>query len=66
MKQKIPQVIDLKHRRKSFPWQHPKSLTEDPEAHKRIEQIVKSPSYIIAEQDNDFLQQRRIYVLFLH
>jgi len=42
---------------KSFPWTHPKSLAEDPEAHKKVEQIVKSKSYIIAEQDNDFLQQ---------
>ncbi len=57
MKQKIPHLIDQKHRGKSFPWQHPKSLAEDPEAHKRTEQIVKSPSYIIAEQDTDFLQQ---------
>jgi len=60
MKQKIPHVINLKQSVKSFPWQHPKSLEEDPQAHKRVEQIIKSPSYIIAEKDSDFLQQDEI------
>ena len=55
MKQKIPHVINLKQSVKSFPWQHPKSLEEDPQAHKRVKQIIKSPSYIIAEEDSDFL-----------
>ena len=45
MKQKISHLQDLK------------SLVEDPEAHKRVEEILKSPSYIIAEEDSDFLQQ---------
>ena len=57
MKQKNLHLIDQKYKEKSFPWAHPKSLAEDPDAHKRIELIVKSPSYIIAEKDTNFLQQ---------
>ncbi len=57
MKRTIPHSVDPKRREKPLPWQHPKSLDEDPEAHKRIEQILKNPGYIIAEEDKDFLQQ---------
>ena len=43
-------------RRKSdLPWQHPKPRTEDPEALKRINEIMKSPSYRLAVEDSDFL-----------
>ena len=43
-------------RRKSdLPWQHPKPRTEDPEALKRINEIMKSPSYRLAVEDSEFL-----------
>ena len=41
----------------SFPWEHPKSVNEDPQALKQTELIIQSPSYIIAEEDTSFLQQ---------
>ncbi|HHD77446.1 MAG TPA: LOG family protein [Campylobacteraceae bacterium] len=45
-----------RRRRKSeLPWQHPKPRTEDPEALKRINAIMKSPSYKLAAEDHDFL-----------
>ncbi len=43
-------------RRKSdLPWQHPKPRTEDHEALKRINEIMKSPSYRLAVEDSEFL-----------
>lgn len=43
-------------RREPLPWQQPKSLEEDPEAQKRIQAILESPSYREADQDVEFLQ----------
>ncbi len=42
-------------RREPLPWNSPKSTEEDPEAHARIEAILKSPSYRRADADFDFL-----------
>lgn len=47
-----------KKRDEPLPWEHPKSKDEDPEARKRIEQIINNPGYMIAEEDKAFLQQR--------
>ena len=45
-----------KRRRKTdLPWQHPKPRTEDPEALKRVNAIMKSPSYKLAVEDENFL-----------
>jgi len=57
MKRKVPQPVNPKKREEPLPWAHPKSIDEDPEAHKRVEEIIKSPSYVIAEEDKDFLLQ---------
>ncbi len=38
-----------------LPWEHPKSKSEDPEALKSIEAIKNSPSYILPEEDREFL-----------
>ena len=57
MKRKVPHPVNPKQREKALPWAHPKSLNEDPDAHKRVEQIVKNSAYIIAEEDQDFLLQ---------
>jgi len=38
-----------------LPWEHPKSLSEDPEALKRIELIKNNPNYLLPEEDRDFL-----------
>ncbi len=42
-------------RREPLPWNYPKSMEEDPNAHARIEAILKSPSYRRADTDSDFL-----------
>jgi uncharacterized protein (TIGR00730 family) len=44
-------------RREPLPWQQPKPIEEDPDAQKRIEAILKSPSYRQAEEDADFLNR---------
>lgn len=45
-----------KKQQKKFPWQQRKEEADDPQANKRIDDILKSPSYIMAEDDDDFLQ----------
>lgn len=40
-----------------MPSQHPKSTEEDPEAQKRINALLESPSYCQADQDVDFLNR---------
>jgi uncharacterized protein (TIGR00730 family) len=44
-------------RREPLPWEQPKPIEEDPDAQKRIEAILKSPSYRQAEEDADFLNR---------
>ncbi len=39
-----------------FPWQKPKPKKEDPEAVKLVKKLMESPSYKIAEEDEDFLK----------
>jgi uncharacterized protein (TIGR00730 family) len=43
-------------RREPLPSQHPKSVEEDPEAHRRVQAILESPSYREADEDVAFLQ----------
>lgn len=46
------------HREKrkcKLPWESPKPRSEDPEALKRIAEIKKSPSYLLPEEDREFL-----------
>lgn len=57
MKPKAHPFIKLMKREEDLPWQHPKSLDEDPKAHKQIEKLLDSPGYIIAEKDTQFLQE---------
>ncbi len=38
-----------------LPWQHPKLSSEDPDALKLIENIMSSPTYLVAELDSDFM-----------
>ncbi len=44
-------------RREPLPWQRPKSTEEDPEAPRRVQAILDSPSYRQADQDVGFLNQ---------
>ena len=42
-------------RREALPWQHPKATEEDPEALRRVQAILNSPSYRRADNDINFL-----------
>jgi hypothetical protein len=55
MKKHFIKPPNRRRRRTDLPWQHPKPRTEDPEALKRINAIMKSPSYRLAVEDQDFL-----------
>jgi uncharacterized protein (TIGR00730 family) len=55
MKKHFIKPPNRRRRRTDLPWQHPKPRTEDPEALKRINTIMKSPSYRLAVEDHDFL-----------
>lgn len=45
-----------KKQQKKFPWQQRKEEADDPQANKRIDDILQSSSYIIADEDQGFLQ----------
>jgi uncharacterized protein (TIGR00730 family) len=51
----IPEPAHPEQRRQPLPWHHPKPPQEDPDAWRRIESILQSPSYRLAEQDADLL-----------
>jgi uncharacterized protein (TIGR00730 family) len=51
----IPEPAHPEQRRQPLPWRHPKPAQEDPDALRRIEAILQSPGYRLAEQDPDLL-----------
>jgi uncharacterized protein (TIGR00730 family) len=51
----IPEPAHPERRREPLPWRHPKPPQEDPDALRRIESILQSPGYRLAEQDADLL-----------
>lgn len=51
----IPSPPHAHRRREPLPWQRPKSPTEDPDAPRRLQAILDSPSYSQADQDVGFL-----------
>ncbi len=55
MKKSFIKPPNRKRRKTDLPWQHPKPRTEDPEALKRINAIMHSPSYKLAVEDEEFL-----------
>jgi len=57
MKQPVVYPAHPTKREEPLPSQYRKALEEDPEAHNRIEQILQSRSYIVAERDEVFLRQ---------
>lgn len=52
---KVPQPADPVKRKESLPWQKPKPSGEDPECQDKLQAILKSPSYVPATEDVDFL-----------
>ena len=53
----IPAPAHPHKRRKPLPWCEPKSAEEDPEALRRVQAIMQSPSYRRADLDTDFLER---------
>ena len=51
----IPTPAHPHERREALPWQQPKPTEEDPEASRRVQAILDSPSYRRADDDVDFL-----------
>jgi uncharacterized protein (TIGR00730 family) len=51
----IPTPAHSYHRREALPWQQPKAVEEDPEAMRRVQAILNSPSYRPADADTAFL-----------
>jgi len=54
---RIPQPANPDRREQPLPWHRPKPLDEDPDALERVQTILASPSYRLAEQDEDFFQR---------
>ena len=51
----VPQPPHPQQRREPLPSQQPKHVAEDPEAARRLQAILQSPSYREADRDEDFL-----------
>src|ERR1700731_1487065 len=52
---RIPTPAHPHERCEALPWQQPKATEEDPEALRRVQAILNSPSYRRADDDVDFL-----------
>ena len=52
---RIPAPAHPHRRHEPLPWHRPKPSEEDPDAPRRIQSILNSPSYRQADQDIDFL-----------
>jgi hypothetical protein len=55
--QEIPTPAHPYKRREALPWQQPKATEEDPDALRRVQAILNSPSYRRADNDVEFLAQ---------
>lgn len=51
----MPQPAAADHRAEPLPWQHPKAPDDDPDAVARVDALLRSPSYLRADQDIEFL-----------
>ncbi len=59
-RRKIPEPPHPHRRHEPLPWQYCKPAEEDPQAQERVEAIVKSPSYRLAEEDADFFTRNDV------
>jgi hypothetical protein len=53
----IPTPAHPRERREALPWQQPKATEEDPDAFRRVQAILNSPSYRLADADTAFLAE---------
>ncbi len=51
----IPKPAASTRRREPLPWQTPKAQSDDPDAPAKVERILQSESYRLADEDVDFL-----------
>lgn len=56
----VPAPAEADKRHASLPWEHPKSLEEDPQALRRIHAILENPNYRIADTDMDFFRREEL------
>src|ERR1700722_16681578 len=56
-KHPIPAPPHPQQRQEALPWQEPKPFEDDPEARRRVQAILDSPSYRRADADLDFIAQ---------
>jgi uncharacterized protein (TIGR00730 family) len=54
---RIAQPAHPQRRREPLPWYQPKPVDEDPDAPRRVAELLASPSYRQADQDIDFLNR---------
>jgi hypothetical protein len=54
-KHRMPPPADPRKRREPLPWRQPKAAAEDPNALRRVQDILTSPSYRRADNDIEFL-----------
>ncbi len=54
---RIPAPAHPYQRRQPLPWHKPKPIEEDPDALRRVQEILKAPSYRPADEDTDFLSR---------
>lgn len=53
----IPTPAHPYRRRQPLPWHQPKPVEEDPDALRRVQEILRAPSYRPADEDADFLSR---------
>jgi uncharacterized protein (TIGR00730 family) len=63
---RIPQPAHPELRKQPLPWHHPKPPDEDPRAPDRVQAILSSPSYRLAEQDYAFFERDELRGIRLH
>ena len=54
---RVPTPAHPHHRHEPLPWHRPKPREEDPDAPRRLQEILDNPGYRQADQDVDFLNQ---------
>jgi uncharacterized protein (TIGR00730 family) len=54
---RIPTPAHSVQRREPLPWHRPKPAEEDPDAPRRLQAILNSPSYRTSDRDTDFLER---------
>jgi uncharacterized protein (TIGR00730 family) len=54
-KSQVPAPAHPHRRREPLPWQQPKPAEDDAEASQRVQRLLQSPNYLLAEDDKDFI-----------